>query len=193
MQVQDEEKKKRIMQAAGNLFASKQFHKVCLEDVAAKAGVGKGTLYTYFQSKEDIYLSLLEDALGTLVKSLEKELGQSGRTSDQNLQLIIQELVDYAASHPNMFELMRSCGASLDRPLWNKNRSKLNKLIEQVLINGTKRGELNDPNPQLTALFMPGLVRSAMWFKTIPNKPTEKKQLTEQILRFVKGGVRCQD
>lgn len=52
MQVQDEEKRLKILTAAAELFAAQPFHKVCLSDVAEAAAVGKGTLYTYFNNND---------------------------------------------------------------------------------------------------------------------------------------------
>lgn len=42
----------RILDVAADLFANKPFHEVKLEDIAARARVGKGTLYLYWSSKE---------------------------------------------------------------------------------------------------------------------------------------------
>lgn len=67
MQITDEQKRVNILAAAAELFASQPFHKVVLSDVAEKAGVGKGTLYIYFKSKEDLYFSVLLGGFSNLV------------------------------------------------------------------------------------------------------------------------------
>jgi AcrR family transcriptional regulator len=52
-----------ILQAARAVFARQGYAKTVVEDIAAQAGIGKGTLYLYFPSKEQIYFAaLLEDA-----------------------------------------------------------------------------------------------------------------------------------
>src|SRR5207302_9756768 len=52
-----------IMRAARDVFARKGYADTVVEDIAAEAGIGKGTLYLYFPSKEQIYLAaLLQDA-----------------------------------------------------------------------------------------------------------------------------------
>ena len=57
MQRPDEQKRQLIIDTAARFFATQPFHKVRLDDVAAAAQVGKGTLYIYFKSKEDLYVS----------------------------------------------------------------------------------------------------------------------------------------
>ena len=52
------DKEQRILDTAADLFARQPFHKVLLSDVARVASVGKGTLYLYFKSKEDLYFAV---------------------------------------------------------------------------------------------------------------------------------------
>lgn len=53
-----EERKKDILEAALQLFASKGFNDTTMDDIALSAGVAKGTIYLYFESKERILLAL---------------------------------------------------------------------------------------------------------------------------------------
>jgi len=51
-----------MLEAAARLFGTQRFHEVRMEDIAAEAAVGKGTLYRYFQDKEELYAALLDRA-----------------------------------------------------------------------------------------------------------------------------------
>src|SRR5262249_51213511 len=52
----------KILQAAAQLFARHRFHEARMEDIAAAAGVGKGTIYRYFPDKDELYQALLAQA-----------------------------------------------------------------------------------------------------------------------------------
>ena len=52
----------KILAAAAGLFATHRFHEARMEDIAAAAAVGKGTLYRYFKDKEELYIALLDRA-----------------------------------------------------------------------------------------------------------------------------------
>jgi AcrR family transcriptional regulator len=65
-------KKKEIISAAIMLFAEKGYEHTTLDEIAEAAEFGKGTLYNYFQNKEDLYLAILEDIFGTFVSNLRK-------------------------------------------------------------------------------------------------------------------------
>ena len=49
----------KILGAAARLFATQRFHEARMEDIAAAAAVGKGTLYRYFGDKDQLYRALL--------------------------------------------------------------------------------------------------------------------------------------
>lgn len=49
------QKRKEILTSAKTLFTEKGFHNTKMNEIAVKAGVGKGTLYEYFNSKQDIF------------------------------------------------------------------------------------------------------------------------------------------
>lgn len=53
--------KEEILRAALNLFSSKGFHNVSMQDVAGESEFAVGTLYNFFQSKEQLFTELLND------------------------------------------------------------------------------------------------------------------------------------
>ena len=55
METGSQEKRLRIMQAAEQLFRTRQFHEIALDEVARVADVGKGTIYLHFSDKEDLF------------------------------------------------------------------------------------------------------------------------------------------
>src|SRR5438309_3642725 len=68
----------KILQAAGHLFGAQRFHEVRMEDIAAEAEVGKGTIYRYFNDKEELFDALLERSSRQLVTLLEEEKKKGG-------------------------------------------------------------------------------------------------------------------
>lgn len=72
-----------IMEAALELFSEKGYSATRLDEVAARAGVAKGTLYLYFDSKKDIFKKVVETALKTNIEPLEQKFeAHAGRVQD---------------------------------------------------------------------------------------------------------------
>src|SRR5512132_4421443 len=58
-----DDKRGRLLAAAAAVFAERDFHQVQVSDVAERAGVGKGTVYLYFPTKDDLHRAALEASL----------------------------------------------------------------------------------------------------------------------------------
>src|SRR3954452_19957283 len=205
MQRPDEKKRALITATAARLFATRPFHKVRLEDIAAEAKVGKGTVYIYFDDKDDLYFSIIYEGFAQLVDQLREQLGphsprgrqngDAGGTGDEHrfaptqaLRLIVTELVRFAFRHPHFFELMRTVGVvkGHSESDWNRKREEWTALVVDTIRRGNEAGAIRDPQPELTALFIGGMVRSAMIFSP---KETTEADVRDQILRLLERGV----
>lgn len=63
-------RRRRIQRAARSVFAERGYAKTSIEAVAKEASLSVGAIYLYFRSKEDLYISLLEDTLELLSTEL---------------------------------------------------------------------------------------------------------------------------
>src|SRR5947208_2419528 len=59
----EQSKQKRILVAAQDLFGQHGFKRVAIDEIARKAGVSKGTVYNYAESKDDLYFRVVEEEL----------------------------------------------------------------------------------------------------------------------------------
>ena len=188
MQVMDDQKQAKILAAAAELFATQPFHKVLLSDVAEAAAVGKGTLYIYFRSKEDLYLSVLYSGFSRLVDRLRGQMDRDILGPAENLEMTIRETVNFAYQNPFLFEVMRTIPGweAIDRSKWDAKRREFNGLIESFIRLGIDQGIFYDPHPEFTARYIPGFVRSVL-IDGIDSVDCEV--LTRHILRFVKTAI----
>jgi AcrR family transcriptional regulator len=53
-------RRKQILDAATQVFAEKGFHRATIKDIARVAGIADGTIYTYFASKDEVLLAVLD-------------------------------------------------------------------------------------------------------------------------------------
>src|SRR4051812_26103556 len=108
MRLPDDNKRRQIVATAASMFAQQPYHKVRLDDVAAAAGVGKGTLYVYFQSKEQLYFSIISDGIAILLDRLRDQLAGDHGGAMNRLRSIVGEVVHFAFAHPQLFEMMKT-------------------------------------------------------------------------------------
>jgi AcrR family transcriptional regulator len=166
MKAYNDDKQTRILDAAAELFASRPFHKVLLSDVARTAAVGKGTLYLYFESKDELYLAVLFREFSSLVVRLREQLSRDESSPEEQMVCIVRDMVLHLFGKATIVELLR--GAVVDCPRtgeWNEKRLELRDLVEGVIRRGIAKGVFQDENPRLTAQYIPGLIRSVCLFR----------------------------
>src|SRR3954452_9698821 len=107
MRLPNDQKRQQILDTAARLFAKQRYDQVRLDDVAAAAGVGKGTLYVYFDNKDDLYFSIAYEGFCDLIERLEAQVVDHATPAVDRLRRIVEGLVQFARSHPQFYEMMR--------------------------------------------------------------------------------------
>ena len=182
------EKRERILDAATDLFGSRPYHKVLLSDVASTAGVGKGTLYLYFESKDELYLSVLFRGFAQLLERVRDTLASGAGSPEAQLTCIIRELVQRIYGCTVITELLR--GAVVGFPSdgeWADMLKEMRALIETVIRRGVEQGVFEDEHPALTAQYIPGLIRSVSKFKP---EDVDVDTVFEHVCDFVLKSLR---
>ena len=185
MQKPNDTKRTDILRTAARLFASKPFHEVKLDDVAAEASVGKGTLYVYFTSKEALYAAVIDEAFARVVTEIRASLEVRDMTVWESVRVFVTELVRFGRTFPDKFRLMRE-GVEFHGPCGLEARNQLIQLMTDVLKQGVQRGELADEHPELSATYVLSSVRGALLYGS-PDLP--EQTVIQHILRVVGNGL----
>lgn len=94
-----------ILQAAIKLFGTKGYEKTSIEELARVAGVGKGTIYSYFQTKSEIFLAFCEDEIEHVHTEFAEKIHQEAPLADQVLALFMGEF-RYVTQHRDFGRLL---------------------------------------------------------------------------------------
>lgn len=143
------DKRELIMNAALELFVERGFFGTAVPDIAARAGVGAGTIYRYFESKE---------ALGNAIYREQKLLFGQIATDDfpatapirEQFRTLWQRIVKFATEHPDSFGFLElhHHASYLD----DENRALEQRIIElfaRVVVRAQLRGELKQGDPRI--------------------------------------------
>jgi len=80
---QPESKRERILRAAIDVFAQNGYFSARVSEIAKAAGVADGTIYLYFDGKEDLLISVFREHTRSYLKSLERDLANVNRAEDR--------------------------------------------------------------------------------------------------------------
>ena len=78
-----EERKDQILDAASEIFAEKGIHEARMDDIVAKSGLSKGTLYWYFKGKDDILLGIFDRMFRREFEVIDKLVDEDGTASER--------------------------------------------------------------------------------------------------------------
>ncbi|HEX8322436.1 MAG TPA: TetR/AcrR family transcriptional regulator [Tepidisphaeraceae bacterium] len=187
MQRPDEAKRLAILDTAARLFATRPFHEVRLEDVAQAAHIGKGTVYLYFKSKDELFASLVLDGYARLVEQL--RVMSETETDDsalRRLEIVVRELVTFAKTYPYFYSVMRDSPHAQATQDLCRARESVGQLAGKIIRDGVTRGELDDPRPEVTGQFIPACVRSAIVFGP---GTLSADSIVEHVMRVIGQGV----
>ncbi|WP_310734307.1 TetR/AcrR family transcriptional regulator [Ideonella livida] len=146
-----------LLDAALSLFVEKGFAATKAEEVAALAGVSKGTLYLYYPSKEDLLRAVIRHNLSTEIAAGAQELARMGGPAGDRLQRVVADWWERILASPtsgvfklvitelrNFPEIARFYAEEVVMPG--------TQLVESLIREGVASGEFADVNVQQAAL-----------------------------------------
>lgn len=98
------ESRRRILEAARDVFFRDGFMRANLDEMADKAGVAKGTLYRYFESKADLYVAVLTNN-HSIFQDLMVQASKQGDTALERMRSIAKFYFDHWLNHPDYFQI----------------------------------------------------------------------------------------
>ena len=143
----------RLVDVARQLFAKKGVDNTTMNDIAVASTKGRRTLYTYFKSKEEIYMAVVESELEMLSDALEKVALEKIAPD-----LKILKLIETHLDSIKMIVLRNgSLRASFFRDIWRVERVRRNfdmheiTLFKQILVEGKEQGLFEVDNIDILA------------------------------------------
>jgi AcrR family transcriptional regulator len=178
----------RILDAAAGQFARQRFHVVRMDDIAAEAEVSKGTLYSYFRDKDELYRALLARASTGMVQALEHAVAQS-ESARAKLISFVDAVLTYFDAEPHLFDLIQRVEVLTEGDMefpWQKARDVGTRLVQEVFEAGRGRGEFEIKDPDMAALLLFGGLRAVIRFG---KRPRPRKLAERIVASFLDGAA----
>jgi len=187
-QVAKTTRKEEIIRVAANLFSQKSYHDVTMDQIAEKVGVAKGTIYLYFESKENLYLEILEETYEEIESILEKEIAKKD-PAPQKLKKMLMLIFKFYLENLDVLRILSRDETHLIREHYEFTehwRVKGVRFYQKILEKGINEGSFRPVNTELTALIIFGLVRSVMFFYHTDKSAGE---IAEEIFSTISEGI----
>ncbi|OGP97275.1 MAG: TetR family transcriptional regulator [Deltaproteobacteria bacterium RBG_19FT_COMBO_52_11] len=156
--MKEENKHKKILQAAVKVFADKGFYNSRVSEIAKEANVADGTIYLYFRNKDDILISLFEEEFGQIVEDMRKELAKEKNP--------LQKIRLFAVTHLSILIKQKGLGEVLGvevrqsskfmKEYTNKPFNEYLNLIRLIITEGQEAGLIRND-------LTPGIMKRALF------------------------------
>jgi AcrR family transcriptional regulator len=156
------DKEEAILEAAARVFSGKPFHEVLIDDVATAAGVGKGTIYRYFPTKDDLFFAAILHSFDRLSDALAESLAQE-TSPRRRLERIAREVLSFSWGRRDLFTLLLNDErrfAKRDEEL-QKRREAVSRLAQEAILEGIRRREFRGIDARIGAELFRGMIRAA--------------------------------
>ncbi|GAC1634393.1 MAG: TetR/AcrR family transcriptional regulator [Chloroflexota bacterium] len=185
------ETRARLLSAAEKVFGDDSYYRVSISDITREAGVGQGTFYVYFPSKEDIFRELVQQ------RAHELRAVTHLATSQADGDRIDAERSGFAAffafidQHRQLYRVVRQA-ESVDEALYREYYQAFAEGYRVALGAAMDRGEIARMDPEVLAYVLMGIgdfvgMRCVIW----TGAPI-RNETFEDVVRFIQAGLTAQ-
>lgn len=150
------DRRKQVLEAAARSFATFGYKATTMDQVAKLANVGKGTIYTFFPNKEELFGEIMSGTIREM-KELADRTYRSELPFADNLMEVLHRLLDYREQHALIAKLaqeVRDIGTPMARQGLETLERAVVTYIARYVKDAADKGEIKPCDPELTAYVM---------------------------------------
>lgn len=187
-------KRELILSAAQAIFIRKGYHNTTSEEIAKEAGVGKGTIYQYFESKADIFMEMHRRYVENYIDSIDAQIILED-TFEDNLRRIVRfhgehmhDMAQYCMHF--MAELPEKHLQADELQCAKQNKERLDSMLEEMITAAQQRGELRLMKPQLVLTYITGImIGVAHQLCREAQEDTVREQVEKEVVQLIMHGI----
>jgi len=185
---------REILAAARRLMEQKGADALTMDEIAQAAGVAKGTIYLYFQSKDELVQALLSQVAEAIAHDLEGILAKPDPPPEK-LRQVANLLLDYVDRERTLFpvylrELVRSkSGRASPLSSLQESEERIVALVTQVFAEGIAAKQFIPADPRLMTFLLKGLGRAVGYYQMTRDQKDTVQEALPVVLTLLFSGI----
>jgi AcrR family transcriptional regulator len=188
-----EQRRKQLLGHARDVFAEKGYHTAKIDDIVAHADVARGTFYLHFADKRAVFEELVDDFLVRIGNAIERiHLGEGATPPLLQLRNNVYRVLGVGLSDPGMTRILLKNAAGLDPDFDRKVRGfyrTLEELLALSLLNGQRLGLVRTGERRVLGAMSLGAIKELLLQAVESRLPADARALTDEVMRFLAGGI----
>jgi len=185
-------KRESILAGAQEVFSKKGFHDATVEEVAEVAGVGKGTVYLYFGSKRELFVTLIEERLTQMERILTERLRSVKGSCEKLREIIAMQLEFFNRSRDFLTVVLSDFGHMVHELDERTREARLAflRVVEAVIEEGMREGEFRAADSRIAADALMGMVGAVAYGHLIRDREPLTPDHASQLVNLCLYGLR---
>ncbi|ACX67566.1 TetR/AcrR family transcriptional regulator [Paenibacillus lautus] len=187
------DRRKQVLDAASKSFALFGYKATTMEQVAKIANVGKGTIYTFFTNKDELFDEILLSAIMEMKRLAEREI-RKDRDFFDNLYRVLDALLEFRSEHELFIKLsqeVRDIGTPKAHEGLTKVENGIVGYLKGIVENAISIGEIKPLDAQVVSFVMLKLYVALTTDFNQLHKPLSKEQIKEYMMVFLADGLKA--
>lgn len=185
------DRRKQIVEAAAKSFSLFGYKATTMDQVSKIANVGKGTIYTFFTNKEELFDEILHDVIAEMRLVVAKHIREEESFFD-NLYKGLDGLLEFRSAHELLVKLsqeVREFGTVKAQQAMQRVEHAILDYLEKQIVKAAENGEIKNVDPKIGSFVMMKLyiALSLDWNKQ--HEPLGKEQIKEYFRIFLAEGL----
>ncbi|MFS1512773.1 TetR/AcrR family transcriptional regulator [Chengkuizengella sp. SCS-71B] len=185
------EKKKQILDAASKSFSVFGYKATTMDQIAKIAGVAKGTIYTLFTNKEELFNEILTQLIDEMSIVAQKSI-RTDVSFFENLHTVLYNMLDFRRSHELTIKLsfeIREMGTPAAKEAMKKMENVMLAFIKKQVERAVENGEMKECDPEITAFVILKLYVTFIsdWEKR--HEPLTNKEISKLFQLYLVEGL----
>jgi AcrR family transcriptional regulator len=156
-----------ILKSARELFIKKGFHETTLEEIAHDAEFGKGTIYNYFSSKDELFFGIIDQLLDETALLVQIAINSVAGGAREKCLAYAETMISHAEDNSDLFHLIvrEIHQMNIDGPMKSRIESvkerarKIWTLLSEPIAAEIRAGKIRSLNEMELAVLFEGMVR----------------------------------
>jgi AcrR family transcriptional regulator len=186
------EKRSSIIEVAATIFSEKGYPSTKMEEIAEKAGVGKGTIYQYFRSKKHLFQEIIKERIDLYIIGMKDEI-KDYTGLEEILKKIVKFSFSFMEKHSDVLKIIADHHSLIDKSMtkWMYDRkAKITNLLSKIINENTEKATQNIRDTNLAAYCFLGMMFSVIEERVFHHMEFDMEEASDQLAKiFLYGYV----